>query len=107
MLRKSIAIGLMFASAAFGSEISWSRFKGTVKAIDYKASTLTIQNSEGDLVGIKVNGDVTIRQGKDDVPLSKVQIDDKVTLFFAPKAAEVKGPDDTPDANGILPPLRR
>lgn len=97
-------ITLLLSHVAYG-DVSWTRFRGKVKAINYKTSTITL-DSGGDLVTIKVDDDVNILSGKTAVKLSDVGIDDKVTLIYAPKAPAPKDPDE-PSPGGVYPPLKR
>jgi len=82
--------------SAMASEVAWSRFRGKVKKIDGKKLELTIQNKEGDDVTVKIDGDVLIVKGKDDVKLAAVQLDDQVTLMWMPKAPVPKEQDEAP-----------
>ena len=74
------------------ADIQWSRLRGTVRAIDHKASKLTIQNSEGDLFTIPVTADVHIAEGKTDsqLALKDLHLDEKVTLTLIPEADKPK-----------------
>jgi hypothetical protein len=102
---KKLAIVLLLATVANASDVSWTRFRGKVKTVNYRASTMTIE-SNGDLVTIKVDDDVTILAGKEKQPLSAIGIDDKVTLLYAPKAAERKDSDE-PAPGSVYAPLKR
>jgi hypothetical protein len=90
---------LLAAAVANATEVSWSRFKGKVKATNGKTSMVTIQNGEGDLIALKVDADVRVLRGKDDVKLGDLSIDDKVTLVYEPKAPAPK--DDEPPVGGV------
>lgn len=98
------AVAVVFVvGVVSGADVSWTRFKGKVKAIDQKASKITIQNAEGDLIGIKVDPDVSITCGKEVRTLKDVAIDEKVTLMFLPKVAV---PQDDEPVSGVYKPLK-
>lgn len=62
--------------------IDWTRLAGTVKAINLKDSTVTIQNKDGDLVTIPVDYQVKITEKHGELrSLSNLQLDEKVTLI--------------------------
>ena len=94
---------LLLTHPVFGSDVLWSRFKGTVKAINGKTSTVTIQNGEGDLITVKVDNDVILGRGKEEIKLSDVKIDDKLILIFVPKAPQSKDPDQPIDGETYKP----
>jgi hypothetical protein len=100
------ALGLALALFAGAADVNWSRFRGKVKAINGKASTVTIQNAEGDLVTVKVDDDVSIVSGKQVKALGDLAIDEKVVLVYFPKAPAPKEPEETPEG-GVYPPARR
>ena len=86
-MKKNIALmGFLLASVVRGSEVEWSRLKGTIRQVNYKTSTISIQDESGDLFKLKIDGDVTIQMGKQDKALKDVKLDDKVTLIYSPKA---------------------
>jgi hypothetical protein len=95
---------VLAATVCRASEVQWTRFRGKVKAVNYKTSTLTL-DSGGDLVTVKLDDDVMILEGKEAVQPSGVLIDDKVTLIYAPKAAAPKDPD-APPPGGVYQPVR-
>ena len=99
-------VALTVAVLAHG-DVQWSRFKGKVKAVNGKAATVTIQNAEGDLVTVKVDSDVEVLRGKDQVKLGDVAIDDKVTLVYSPKAPPPKESDEEPALGGVYAPVKR
>jgi hypothetical protein len=101
-----VAVILAVSAVSHASNVEWTRFKGKVKNVNGKASTVTIQNGEGDLVTIKVTEDVTILSGRDVVGLGKVRIDDKVTLLYEPRAPEAKDAEE-PEPGGFYPPAKR
>jgi hypothetical protein len=96
-----LAVSLCWAvvTFAFGSEVQWSRFRGRVKGINAKTSTLTIQNGEGDLITVKVDQDVQLEHGKEQAKLTDLSIDDKVTMLYLPKAPVPK--EDEPPPGGV------
>lgn len=64
------------------ADVEWTRFKGTVKAVNLKAHTLTIQNTDGDLFTIPIDYQVTIVDRKNVMrDLKDVQFDTKVVLL--------------------------
>jgi len=97
MIKKLLMLSVLFAANVYGSDVLWSRFKGTVKAINGKTSTVTIQNSEGDLITVKIDADVILGRGKEEIKLSDLKIDDKLILLFVPKAPPAKDPDQPSD----------
>ena len=106
---KRLILGII-ASAFLGdfalaTDVQWSRFRGTVKSINGKTSSLTIQNKEGDLFTIKVDEDVEIVSGKEVKKLRDIAIDDKVVLVYMPKAPAPKDPDE-PESGGVYKPLK-
>lgn len=100
-----IAVLAVIGAAVYG-DMQWSRLKGKVKGINGKASTITIQNAEGDLFTVKVDADVEIVVGKEVRALRDVSIDDKVTLVNIPLPPVQKG-DDEPADGGVYAPLKR
>ena len=103
---KQIALLLLLASFSSASNVEWTRFKGKVKATNGKTQSITIQNAEQDLITIKVDLDVQIIKDKEEVNLREVQIDDKVTLLYQPKAPAPKDPDE-PEPGGVYAPFRK
>jgi hypothetical protein len=96
------AIVLCFlVSSAYAADVEWSRLRGTVKALDFKAQRITIQNHEGDLLSILVTPDVHIAEGKSDteIPIKDVHLDAKVTLTRIPAADKPKE-ESFEDMNG-------
>ena len=106
MRLKFAAIALLLTGGVYASDVTWTRFKGKVKAVNQKASTVTIQNGENDLITVKVNDDVTILSGKDAVGLAAVNMDDKITLVYSPRGPEPRDPEE-PAPGGVYPPARR
>lgn len=97
---------MVLASAVFAADVVWTRFTGKVKSVNQKTSMLTIQNADGDLIGFKVDGDVWISSGKEQVKLADLKIDDKVTLLYQPKADQVKDSDQPPEG-GVYSPSKK
>lgn len=93
---KARALALVAATCAC---VEWTRFTGNVKAINLKASTVTIQIKGGDLVTIPVDYQVKVTEGKGELrSLKDLQLDEKVTLLRVPAD---KPQDDT---EGLVPP---
>jgi small-conductance mechanosensitive channel len=79
--------------------VDWTRLSGTVKAINLKASTITIQNRDGDLLTIPVNFEVSITEKHDERrTLKTVRLDEKITLLRVPADAPAE------DTSGLAPP---
>jgi hypothetical protein len=104
MMRTALLV-LFLAGLVQASDVEWTRFKGKVKNVNQKASKVTIQNGEGDLITVKVSGDVQIMDGKDVIPLGQVGMDSKVTLIYAPKPDAPK--EETENFGSTLPPVKR
>ncbi len=88
------ALLLLLASVANATDLDWTRFSGTVKSINLKASTITIQNKDGDLFTIPVDYQVKIIDGKAIKRLQDISLDNKVTLIRTPSE---KPKEDMPD----------
>ena len=104
-MKAMLLVGI-FAVSVNASDVSWTRFKGSVKQIDLKANTIQIQDNEGNLVKLKVDEDVMLLKGKETVLLSNVGVDEKVTLVYMPRPPKPKDTSDEP-VNGIYPPIKR
>lgn len=91
---------------AHAADVAWSRFRGTIKAVNHKTGVVTLQNKDGDVFNIKVDADVTVVVGKEERAFKDVRIDDKVTLLYAPKVPLPKEADD-PDASDVYPPFKK
>lgn len=83
-ITKALIAIMMMAATAFASDVSWTRFKGTVKMLDLDKNRVTIQNESSDLITIPVDGNVRIFEGKDQVALDKLKLDDKIMLQYIP-----------------------
>ncbi len=78
--------------------LEWTRLSGTVKAVNLKASTLTIQNRDGDLLTVPIDYQVSITDKHEEIrTLKTVRLDDKVILVRIQSDAPV---DDT---SGLAP----
>jgi hypothetical protein len=85
MKLKQILLAAVVAATCV-QEVDWTRFKGTVKGLNLKSNRITVQNAEGDLLGLQVNDDVKILRGKEsaEVKLGDVRLDDRVILIHIP-----------------------
>ncbi len=74
--------------------IQWTRLSGTVKGINLKDMTLTLQD-HGDVLTVPIDYQVkiTARHG-DLVDLKKLSLDEKVTLINTPSDKPKDVPDD-------------
>lgn len=71
--------------------IDWTRFSGTVKAVNLKESTVTIQNRDGDLFIIPIDYQVQITEKHGEKRgLLSLQLDEKITLIRMQKAEPPK-----------------
>jgi len=71
--------------------IDWTRFSGTVKAINGKDNTITIQNRDGDLFTIPIDYQVKISEKRGELrSISNLQLDEKVTLIRRPSVEPPK-----------------
>lgn len=65
--------------------IDWTRLSGTVKAVNFKAATITIQNRDGDLFTVPIDYQVTISERNGDLKgIKSLRLDEKVTLLRVP-----------------------
>ncbi len=75
--------------------IDWTRLAGTVKAINLKESSVTIQNRDGDLLTIPVDYQIKITEKHGELrSLANLQLDEKVTLI---RIQSVQPKDETMD----------
>jgi len=80
---KKLILSLLFCAVC----VDWTRFRGTVKAINQKDSTVTILNKDGDLIVIPVDYQVKIEEKHGEQRgLLNLQLDEKVTLIRTPRA---------------------
>jgi Cu/Ag efflux protein CusF len=75
---------IILAGSLMASDVQWTRFRGTVKALDLDKGRVTIQDESGDLLGIPVDANVRIFEGKDQVSIDKLQLDAKIQLQYIP-----------------------
>lgn len=102
----AITIAVLMTTCLATADVQWSRLRGKVKGVNGKTSYVTIQNREGDLLTVKVDDDVEIVSGKNVVKLKDLEIDDKVTLVYLPKAPIPHDPE-LPQEGGVYPPAKR
>lgn len=101
-MKMAVAVLLLSVNLVQASEIQWTRFIGTIKAVNSKSQMLTIEDQQGDLLSLHIDADVDVLKGKD--PVGKfidLKLGDKITLLYNPKAPEPKDPDQP--VNGIYP----
>lgn len=80
--------------------IEWARLTGTVKSVNLKDQTVTIQNREGDLLTVPVDYQVRIKEKSGDaisVELSRLSLDEKIILT----RVQVDKPHEDPE--GLVP----
>lgn len=71
--------------------IDWTRFSGTVKSLNLKESSVTIQNRDGDLFVIPIDYQVKITEKHGEIRnLANIQLDEKITLIRTPSAEPPK-----------------
>jgi hypothetical protein len=72
---------LIFTLAVCAACIDWTRLTGTVKSVNLKDSTVTIENRDGDLLTIPVDYQVTMKEKHDELRgLRTLHLDEKITL---------------------------
>ena len=99
-MKRTILLGAVITCAAC---IDWTRFVGTVKAVNLKSSTVTIQLKGGDLVTIPVDYQVKLQEKDGELRgLKNLVLDEKVTLLRVP--AEPPAPEDM---TGMAQPEKR
>jgi len=83
---------LLLAAAVICSPcIDWTRFSGTVKAVNLKDSTVTIQNKDGDLITIPIDYQTKITERRGELKgLAALELDEKVTLIRRPSVEPPK-----------------
>lgn len=80
-------------------DVEWTRLRGTVKAINLKSSSLTIQNGDGDLISVPIDYQVKILEKRGDITtLGRLQLDQKVMLIRIP----IEKPKE--ELEGLVPP---
>lgn len=82
--------------------LEWTRMTGTVKSVDLKDSTVTIENREGDLFTVPIDKWQTriMKKGSDlvGIGLKDLKLDEKVTIT----RIQAEPPKD--DTEGLAPP---
>lgn len=62
--------------------IDWTRFSGTVKGINLKDSSITIQNKDGDLITIPIDYQVKITERRGELRgIASLELDEKIVLI--------------------------
>jgi hypothetical protein len=83
--------------------LDWTRLTGSVKAINLKNGTVTIQNRDGDLLTIPVDYQVKIVERHGEIrELKTLALDEKVTLLRV--LADAPPPEDM---TGMAQPEKR
>ena len=86
-------------AAACVACLEWTRLSGTVKSVNLKDQTVTIQNRDGDLLTVPVDYQVTMIEKHDEMrSLKTLHLDEKITLT----RVIAEKPHD--DAEGLVPP---
>lgn len=68
-------------AAAVAVCVEWTRLSGTVKIINLKAETVTIQNKDGDLLSVPIDYQVKITEkGGELRDLKHLSLDEKIVL---------------------------
>lgn len=90
---------LIFTLVVCVTCLEWTRLTGTVKGINLKDQTVTIQNRDGDLLTVPVDYQVTMIEKHDEIrSLKTLHLDEKITLT---RVLAEKPHDDT---EGLVPP---
>lgn len=93
-MRKSIIVLTACAMC-----LDWTRLKGTVKAVNLRDSTVTLENRDGDLMIVPVDYQVKLIEKNDEMrDLRHLVLDEKITLIKTPQEKPI---DDT---SGMAPP---
>jgi hypothetical protein len=75
-------LALLAVAAACAQCVEWTRFSGTVKVINLKNNTLTLQEKNGDLLYVPIDYQIKILEKGDELrALKDLKLDDKVTLI--------------------------
>ncbi len=73
---------LVLAAAVCAACVDWTRFSGTVKALNMKENTVTIENRDGDLLVIPIDFQVKITERHGELlGFSSLKLDEKITLI--------------------------
>lgn len=85
--------------AACAACLDWTRLSGTVKSINLKDATVTIQNRDGDLLTVPVDYQVKIIEKHGEMrDLKSLALDEKITLTRTPMDKPVE------DSGGMAMP---
>jgi hypothetical protein len=90
---------IVIAAVVCATCLEWTRLTGTVKGVNRKDGTVTIQNRDGDLLTVPVDYQVTMIEKHDEIRnLTSLKLDEKITL--------TRIPADKPkeDTEGMAPP---
>lgn len=91
----------LVAAVVCAACLEWTRLSGTVKSVNLKDQTVTIENREGDLFTVPVDYQVRIKTKSEPdrlgMELKGLKLDDKITLT---RIATEKPHDDT---EGLVP----
>lgn len=91
---KPVLVAAVFCAAC----LEWTRLSGTVKSVNLKDQTVTIQNRDGDLLTIPVDYQVSMIEKHDEIrSLKTLHLDEKITLT----RIQVEKPRD--DVDGLVP----
>ncbi len=72
----------LIAAVVCSACIDWTRLSGTVKAINLKDSTVTIQNRDGDLLSVPIDYQVKMTEKNGELRnLGNLKLDEKITLI--------------------------
>ena len=75
----ALTLAVKFAQAA---DVQWTRLRGTVKGINLKDQTVTIENRDHDLLTIPVDYQVDIEENHGEKRgLKTLRLDEKITLI--------------------------
>ncbi len=92
---------ILLAAAVCVPCVEWTRLSGTVKGINLKSSTVTIQNRDEDLLTIPIDYQVTMMEKHQELrSLKTLHLDEKITLLRVPAEAPIE------DTSGMAPPER-
>lgn len=79
--------------------LEWTRLAGTVKSVNLKESTVTIQNRDGDLLTVPVDYQVTMIEKHDEMRSMKtLKLDEKITL------TRIQADKPVDDTSGMVQP---
>lgn len=96
---KRLALWTIGVTLACSPCVEWTRFEGRVKAVNLRASSVTIQNRDGDLITIPIDYQVKIIEKHDEQRgLKDLVLDEKIILTRVPAEAPQQ------DSEGLAPP---